>query len=256
MWRPCAIIWHEWPHSASVYTFVPPVCRNVLSQRPMMDVQPQLMCSFDNEEQHEQTLMTIVKAHLHMKLKTDHVVIIPCFSNRCCWTTREMKAFHENAATPGMIRDGMDINPSQVPVLVVDQPLCAIAKTCNGPSMKYNGKINSWWWLEGSFWNFLERAFEDCGIEMSFDDCVSVVCKEKLTLQYWLRIYKYQQIILMSIRSHRERKSNSRSHLSEACPTILCFRPPKLCLVGSCRTRDLEDPPPLSSRSLMQDIGR
>ncbi len=54
--------------------------------------------------------------------------------------------------------------------------------------------------------SLLKRAYEDGGSEMTFDDWVSVACKEKPTVQFWLLIHKYEQLIFMFIRSHRERK--------------------------------------------------
>ena len=48
----------------------------------------------------------------------------------------------------------------------------------------------------------LKRAYEHCGTMMTFEDWV----KNKATVKFWLLTYKYQKLILMFIRSHRERK--------------------------------------------------
>ncbi len=52
--------------------------------------------------------------------------------------------------------------------------------------------------------SLLKRAYVDGGSEMIFDDWVSVACKEKPTVQFYLLIHKYEQLIFMFIRSHRE----------------------------------------------------
>ena len=58
--------------------------------------------------------------------------------------------FHSKSATPEMIHHGMKIvkettshlNPCQIPVLVVDQPLYDLAKKYNGHFQKHMGKIS------------------------------------------------------------------------------------------------------------------
>ena len=56
--------------------------------------------------------------------------------------------------------------------------------------------------FKGSF----PSGCEHCGTEMTFEDWVAVVYKDKPTVKFWLLTYKYQKLILMFIRSHRERK--------------------------------------------------
>uniref|UniRef100_UPI00358F24FE uncharacterized protein n=1 Tax=Myxine glutinosa TaxID=7769 RepID=UPI00358F24FE len=179
--------------------------------------------------------------------------------------------FSDKAATPKMIRHGMDLvkktteflNPQQIPIMAVDQPLFDIAKKMQWTFPELFGEdtflvmlgglhIEMALWatmgdfLRGSGWpeafaeagialtvaaatsylrandpmrtryahqitvvvldSLLKRAYEDGGSEMTFDDWVSVACKEKPTVQFWLLIHKYEQLIFMFIRSHRERK--------------------------------------------------
>lgn len=54
--------------------------------------------------------------------------------------------------------------------------------------------------------SLLKRAYEDCGLEITFDDWISMAYRETPTVQFWILIHKNQQIILMFIWSHRERK--------------------------------------------------
>jgi len=52
----------------------------------------------------------------------------------------------------------------------------------------------------------LKRAYKDSGTEMALEEWVVLTSQESPTFQFWLLVHKYQQIILMFIRAHRERK--------------------------------------------------
>lgn len=263
------------------YTFVPPVGRNLVTQPPVRDVQPLSMSSLCEEEQHEQDWMTSVHANLSVELETDTVTPIMWSSYHASRedavgpTEKGIEAllplFHEKAATPAMIRHGMDLvkqtteylNPQQIPVFVVDQPLYDIAKKMQWtfPDIFAEDKfvvllgglhIEMALWstmgdiLRGSGWpealveagiakteaaatsflkaadpmrtryahqvtcvaldNLIRRAYEDSGIEKTFEVWISSTDRENPTRKFWLLIHKYQQIIFMFIRSHRERK--------------------------------------------------
>ena len=54
--------------------------------------------------------------------------------------------------------------------------------------------------------SLLKRAYEDSGTDMTLDDWAVVDSQESIMFKFWLLIRKYNQIILMFIRAHRERK--------------------------------------------------
>jgi hypothetical protein len=54
--------------------------------------------------------------------------------------------------------------------------------------------------------SLLKRAYEDSGTEVAREDWVVVASQESPTFKFWLLVHKYQQIIFMFIRAHRERK--------------------------------------------------
>lgn len=269
------------PMLPPLYTFVPPMSRNLVTQPPVKDVQPQSMASFDTEEQHEKAWMKIVQENMQMDFEseTDPPIMWSAYhasrSDAVGSTEKCIEAmlplFRDKAATPKMIRHGMYLvkktteflNSEQIPIMVVDQPLFDIAKKMQWTFPELFGEdrflvmsgglhIEMALWatmgdfLRGSGWpevlaeagialteaaaisylrandpmrtryahqitvvvldSLLKRAYEDGGSEMTFDDWVSVACKEKPTVQFWLLIHKYEQLIFMFIRSHRERK--------------------------------------------------
>lgn len=269
------------PMLPPLYTFVPPMSRNLVTQPPVKDVQPQSMASFDKEEQHEKAWMKIVQENMQMDFEseTDPPIMWSAYhasrSDAVGSTEKCIEAmlplFRDKAATPKMIRHGMYLvkktteflNSEQIPIMVVDQPLFDIAKKMQWTFPELFGEdrflvmlgglhIEMALWatmgdfLRGSGWpevlaeagialteaaaisylrandpmrtryahqitvvvldSLLKRAYEDGGSEMTFDDWVSVACKEKPTVQFWLLIHKYEQLIFMFIRSHRERK--------------------------------------------------
>ena len=53
--------------------------------------------------------------------------------------------------------------------------------------------------------SLLKRAFDGSGAEMAFEDWVMERAEESPTFKYWLRVLKYQQLIFLFIRAHRER---------------------------------------------------
>ncbi len=269
------------PMLPPLYTFVPPMSRNLVTQPPVKDVQPQSMASFDKEEQHEKAWMKIVQENMQMDFEseTDSPIMWSAYhasrSDAVGSTEKCIEAmlplFRDKAATPKMIRHGMYLvkktteflNSEQIPIMVVDQPLFDIAKKMQWTFPELFGEYRflimlgglhiemALWatmgdFLRGSGWpevlaeagialteaatisylrandpmrtryahqitvvvldSLLKRAYEDGGSEMTFDDWVSVACKEKPTVQFWLLIHKYEQLIFMFIRSHRERK--------------------------------------------------
>lgn len=268
------------PHS---YTFVPPVERNLVSKPPVKDVPELDLDLIDADRQHEQSWMNEVHNNLNVEQESDTVNPIVWSSYHASRSdavgqnAKNIEAllplFHEKAASPGMIRHGMNLvkqitdhlNPQQIPVLVVDQPLYDIAKKMQWTFPESLGEdkfvvmlgglhIEMALWatmgdlLRGSGWtealaeagiakteaaanlflkasdpmrtryahqvtvvlldSLLKRAFENSNTESTFNDWVSVNCKEKPTVQFWLLIHKYEQIIHIFIRSHRERKFN------------------------------------------------
>eukprot|EP00745_Piridium_sociabile_P034702 TRINITY_DN5991_c0_g1_i12.p2 TRINITY_DN5991_c0_g1~~TRINITY_DN5991_c0_g1_i12.p2 ORF type:complete len:424 (-),score=75.51 TRINITY_DN5991_c0_g1_i12:2994-4265(-) len=144
------------------YTFVPPVGRNLVSQPPVKDVQPVAMTSFDEEKQHEQAWMTAVHDTLYVDSDTEKGTPVMWSSFHAARQDAVgqpekgiealLPLFHEKAATPEMIRHGMELvknttehlNPHQIPVLVVDQPLYNLAKKCSGPSPTSLEKTSLW----------------------------------------------------------------------------------------------------------------
>ena len=239
------------------------------------------MSSFHEEQQHEEAWMTLVHDNLRVDFEKETAISIMFSSyhahrldsigvpEKCIETL--LPLFHEKAATPGMIRHGMYLvkqlteylNPQQLPVLVVDQPLYDIAKKMQWTFPEIYGEdkflvmlgglhIEMALWatmgdlLRGSGWPkilteagitkteaaatsflkasdtmrtryahqitvvvldiLLKRSYENSGSTVSFENWVSVASREKTTVQFWLLIHKYQQLISMFIRSHRERK--------------------------------------------------
>lgn len=261
------------------YTFVPPVGRNLVTQPPVKDVQPVATSSFDEEKQHDQAWMTAVHDTLYVDSDTEkrtpamwssyHAARSDTVGQPEKGIEALLPLFHEKAATPEMIRHGMELvkkttehfNPHQVPVLVVDQPLYDLAKKMQWTFPDIFGEdkflvmlgglhIEMALWstmgdlLRGSGWpetlkkaglvkteaaataflkasnvmrtryahqvtvmvldSLLKRAYEDSGTEMALEDWVA--SEQSPTLKFWLLVHKYQQIIFMFIRAHRERK--------------------------------------------------
>ena len=54
--------------------------------------------------------------------------------------------------------------------------------------------------------SLLNRAHEDSGTALDIEDWVVAASQESPTFRFWLLVHKYQQIIFMFIRAHRERK--------------------------------------------------
>ena len=112
----------------------------------MKDVQPVATSSFDEEKQHEQAWMAAVNDILYADCDTEiHTPEMwssyhAARSDTVGQPEKNIEAllplFHEKAATSGMIRHGMKmvkgttehLNPHQIPVLVMDQPLYDLAK--------------------------------------------------------------------------------------------------------------------------------
>ena len=85
-----------------------------------------------------------------------------------------MPLFYEKAATPAMVKHGMDViqdaitlvNPGQIPVIVFDQPLFTIAKTVQWkwPDTHGEGKfvvMLGGLHLEMALWNTLGDLLEE-----------------------------------------------------------------------------------------------
>ena len=301
------------------YTFVPPVGRNIVTQPPLKDVQPPVNNPLDNEAQHEQSWLTSAHANLDQDQGTETATPIVWSAHHASrsdavgQTEKSIEAllplFHEKAATHGMIRHGINLvketteylNPQQIPVLVVDQPLYDIAKKMQWTFPEIFGEdkfvmllgglhIEMALWatmgdlLRGSGWpealaeagitkteaaatlflkasdpmktryahqvtvvvldSLLKRAYEDCGLEITFDDWISMAYREKPTVQFWILIHKYQQIVLMFIRSHRERKFKLMvATLRKLVPLFFALNHQNYARWVSVLIRDLESLP-------------
>ena len=284
--EPMEISFHRPPSSKgpmlpTLYTFVPPISRNLVTQPPVKDVQPQPMASFDKEEQHEKAWMKMVQENMQVNFESEtdppimwsayHATRLDAVGSTEKCIEAMLPLFRDKAATPKMIRHGMYLvkktteflNSQQIPIMVVDQPLFDIAKKMQWTFPELFGEdrflvmlgglhIEMALWatmgdfLRGSGWPealaeagialtvpaaisylkandpmrtryahqitvvvldyLLKLAYEDDESEMTFDNWVCVACKEKPTVQFWLLIHKYEQLIFMFIRSHRERK--------------------------------------------------
>ena len=55
-------------------------------------------------------------------------------------------------------------------------------------------------------YNLLKRGHKDSGTNETFDDWVNITSQHSPTFAFWLLVLKYQQIIFMFIRAHRQRK--------------------------------------------------
>ena len=119
------------------------------------------MPSFDKEQEHEQKWMTAVNSLLQVESEKEtgpimwssyhasraDVLGVTEKCNRGPFTT-----FVAKQCQPGMIRHGMELvktvtehlNPQQIPVMVVDQPLFDIAKKVQWTFQKSWEKITSW----------------------------------------------------------------------------------------------------------------
>jgi len=102
--------------------------------------------SFNAEKQHEKALMNAVCDYLYVDSDTEsgtptmwssfHAARSDVVGQPEKSIEALLPLFHEKAATPEMIRHGMELvkkttehlNPQQVPVMVVDQPLYDLAK--------------------------------------------------------------------------------------------------------------------------------
>ena len=101
----------------TLYTFVPPISRNLVTQPPVKDVQPQPMASFDKEEQHEKAWMKMVQETMQLEFEseTDPPIMWMAYhasqSDAVGSTEKCIEAmlplFRDKAATPKMIRHGM-----------------------------------------------------------------------------------------------------------------------------------------------------
>lgn len=263
------------------YTFVPPVGRTLVTQPPVKYVQPMAMSSFDEEKQHEQAWMAAVDDTLYTDCDTENTTPAMWSSYHAARSDTVgqpekcvealLPLFHEKAATAEMIRHGMELvkkitehlNPHQVPVLVVDQPLYDLSKKMQWTFPDNFGEdkfvvmlgglhIEMALWstmgelLRGSGWpetlkksglvkteaaataflkasnvmrtryahqvtvtvldSLLKRAYKDSGTDMALEDWVVIVSQQSPTFKFWLLVHRYQQIIFMFIRAHRERK--------------------------------------------------
>lgn len=54
--------------------------------------------------------------------------------------------------------------------------------------------------------SLLKRAYKNSGTKRTLEDWVMAASKESPIFKFWLLVHKYQQIIFMFIRAHRERK--------------------------------------------------
>ena len=289
------------PHS---YTFVPPVGQNLVTQPPAKNVQPVTGSSFDEEIQHEKAWMTAVHDTLYVDSDAEKATPVmwssfhAAQSNAVGQPHKSIEAllplFREKAATPEMIPHGMELvkkttehlNPHQVPVLVVDQPLYDLAKKMQWTFPDIFGEdrfvvmlgglhIEMALWstmgdlLHGSGWpetlkeagivktesaataflkasnvmrtryahqvtavvldSLLKPAYKDCGTEMTLEEWVIVASQGNPTFKFWQLVHKYQQIIFMFIRAHRERKFE----LMVTTLQKLCSRSSELCKVDS-----------------------
>lgn len=262
------------------YTFVPPVGRNLVTQPPCKDVQPMRVSLVNEETKHEDSWMSAVHDTLYTDSAMDRTQVMwsayhAARSDVVGKPEKNIEAllplFHEKASTPEMIRHGMKIvkdvtehlNPHQVPVLVVDQPLYDLAKKVQWTFPGTYGEdkfvvmlgglhIEMALWstmgdlLSGSGWpealaeggivktkaaaatflkatnvmrtryahqvtvvvldSLLKRAHKDSGTELAFAEWVQVASEESPTFKFWFLIHKYETLIFMFIRSHRERK--------------------------------------------------
>ena len=117
------------------------------------------MSVLGKEEDHEKEWMMRVNSILHAELEMETLPIMWSSYHACrsdgigkCIEAL-LSLFRDKAASPGMIRHGMGLvkkiteylNPQQIPVLVVDQPLFAIQKQCSGPSQRSLEKIGFWY---------------------------------------------------------------------------------------------------------------
>ena len=263
------------------YTYVPPVGRSLITIPSTRQPQSQPVNSFDDEMQTEQGWMNAVHETLHTEAGDESCVPIMWSSYHAarsdvvgqCRQSLEalLPLFHEKAATPDMILHGMELvrkttrylNPHQIPLLVVDQPLYDLSKKMQWTFPETFGEdkfvvmlgglhIEMALWatmgdiLRGSGWcealaeagltrtdaasaSFLKAAnpmrtryahqvtvvvldkllklsHQVSETEMDLDEWVAVASRKSPTIGFWLLIHKYQQIIFMFIRSHRERK--------------------------------------------------
>ena len=142
--------------------------------------------------------------------------------------------FYEKAATPAIIKHGMDVqkqaieylNPGQIPVTTFDQPLFALAKYVQWKWPATHGEavhvvILGGLHTEMALWSTLGDILEGSGwttalIEvqeafMEFEGNASVeawrndLFKRSPTFMYWDLIMRYETLILISIRAHREK---------------------------------------------------
>jgi len=244
-------------------------------------VQPVTKSSFTDEKQHEQAWMTAVHDTIYVNYEAgkDTPIMWSSFHaarsdvvgqpQKCIEAL--LPLFYEKAATPKMILHGMELvkkttehlNPNQVPVLVVDQPLYDLAKKMQWTFPDIYGEdkflvmlgglhIEMALWstmgdlMRGSGWpealkesglvkteaaataflkasnvmrtryahqvtvvvldSLLKRAYEQSGTDMAIDDWTMKTSQASPTFKFWLLVHKYQQVIFMFIRAHRERK--------------------------------------------------
>ena len=120
--------------------------RNRITQPPVEDVQPVTISSFDEEKQNEKAWMTAVHNSLYVDFDVENGTPFMWFSFHAARSDADglpeilieslLPLFQEKAATPEMIQHGMELvtkiieylNPHQIPVLVIDQPLYDLAK--------------------------------------------------------------------------------------------------------------------------------
>ena len=92
----------------------------------------------------------------------------------------------------------------------------------------------------------LKWAHEHSGVEKTFEDWVMVASREQPTVQFWLLIYKYQQLILIFIRAHRECKFNLIvASLKMFVPLFFALDHHKYAQWVPVFIRDLESLPPV-----------
>ena len=93
--------------------------RNLVTQPPVKDVQPVTTSAFDEEKQHEQAWMTAVNDNLYVNCDAEKCspVMWSSFHAARSDTVGQpekgiealLPIFHEKAATPEMIRHGMEL---------------------------------------------------------------------------------------------------------------------------------------------------
>lgn len=173
---------HALPDS---YTIVPPTELKTTSMKvPPCNQQPVDSCIADNkiceDRWIENALQIITDTN---DLTTEHAITWAAYHSKNQSAEKDPPAisallplFYEKAATPAMIKHGMDvlkqtinfINPHQIPVIALDQPLFAIAKMVQWKWPQTHGEdkyvvMFGGLHLEMALWNTLGDLLESSG---------------------------------------------------------------------------------------------